>query len=77
MEQNIKKIADVLDCIAHPVKILILAWNGIVDIAFPICLAVSIASVLLYIFGYKKYAKLAPLSIALYTLLQAIGKVTM
>jgi hypothetical protein len=77
MEENIKKIADALDYIIHPVKILGAIWNSIVDISYAVCLTMCIASVLLYVFGFKKCAKLAPFSLALYTLLQAIGKVAL
>lgn len=69
----LKAIGEFFSYLLHPSKIFIALWNWTVEISFVLCLFVCLASVLMYIFGYKKYAKFAPLSIFIYTFIQALG----
>lgn len=73
MAESLKTIAEFFNYLMHPVKILVALWNCTLELSFIICLMVSLASILLYIFGFKKYAKWAPASVGIYTLIQAIG----
>jgi hypothetical protein len=71
--QPLRTIADFISYIIHPTKILWLFWHWTVGISYFICLFLCLGAVLLYIFGFKKYSKVAPISIALYVLIQAIN----
>lgn len=75
IKESLKSIAEFIDLILHPVKIFILIWNWTVEWSYIVCLLLAMFSILSYILGHKKYAKLAPTSIVIYTILQAIGKV--
>lgn len=76
IKDSLKSIVDFIDLITHPLKIAILFWNWTVEWSYILCLSLASFAVLSYILGHKKYAKLAPTSIVIYTILQAIGKVT-
>lgn len=73
MAKGIKTIAAVCEYILHPSKILIALWSCIVSISYPLCLLVCLGALLLYIFGFKKFAKWIPISLGLYVIIQAIG----
>jgi hypothetical protein len=73
MAESLKVIAEVFSYLLHPSKLILLLWSCTLELSFIICLLVSLASILMYIFGYKKFAKWAPISIGIYTLIQAIG----
>lgn len=75
MAESLKTIAKFFDYIMHPAKVILILWNTTLQLSFIICLSICLASILLYIFGNKKYAKWAPISIGIYTLIQAIGSV--
>lgn len=50
-------------------------FNGILEISYPVCLSITIISVILYISGFKKTGKYASASFIIYVLLQAIKSV--
>lgn len=75
IKESLKSIANFVDLVIHPAKIFILVWNWTVEWSYLICLLLAIFSILSYILGHKKFAKLAPASMVIYTILQAIGKV--
>ena len=70
---TIKSIKTFLDYLTHPAKVFLFFWNLTLEFSYIACLLICIISVMLYIFGHKKAARLAPISIGIYTLIQAIG----
>lgn len=71
--EAIKNIGEFFYYLMHPKQVLLWLWKCIDLYCFWICLFVTLASVILYSFGFKKFAKFAPTSIALYTLIKAIS----
>lgn len=50
-------------------------FNGVLYASYPVCLTISIISVILYIGGFKNSGKYASISIIIYFLLQALASV--
>ena len=77
--ESIKKSLEIISTLAeylvHPSYIFIDIWNSMVNISYMLCLFIALLSLLSYISGYKKFAKLVPFSVILYTLMQTIGRV--
>lgn len=72
---SLETISNFIDLITHPIKLAILFWNWTVEWSYILFFLIAAFAVLTYILGFKKYAKLAPASIIIYMILQAIGKV--
>jgi len=71
----LKNIGDVAFYLLHPGMIFQALWNYTVLYSFWVCMLVAIISLMLYGFGFKKCAKYAPTSIALYSLIRVLSKV--
>lgn len=71
----LEKIANFIDYLFHPSKILIAFWNWTVELSYIVCLFACITSMLLYLGGNKKFAKYVPGSVIVYTLIRAINSV--
>lgn len=69
----IKTIGEFLNYLMHPGLIFSALWEYTQLYAFWICLLVAIISLLLYSFGFKKFAKYAPVSMAAYSFIKFIG----
>jgi len=70
---SIKTIADFLNYLMHPSLILKGLWYYTQLYSFWICLFIALISLILYILGFKKFAKYVPASVAIYTLIKMIA----
>lgn len=73
IQNPLNTIATFCDYLMHPAKIAWALWSATVELSFVICLVICMGSVLLYIVGFKKYAKFAPLSVVAYTIIQCFS----
>jgi predicted ferric reductase len=71
--EAIKSIGKFLNYLMHPSLIIQALWNYTQLYAFWICLAIALISIILYSFGFKKYAKYAPFSISIYMLIKMVS----
>lgn len=69
----IKTIGSFLNYIVHPSLAVKALWGFTQVYSFWICLFVAIGSMLMYSFGFKKFAKYVPFSIAIYSFIKYIG----
>lgn len=69
----IKTIGNFLNYIIHPSLIIKALWQYTQVYAFWICLFVALASMIMYGFGFKKFAKYVPFSMAAYSFIKYIG----
>ena len=69
----IKTIGEFLNYLMHPGLIFSALWEYTKIYAFWICLLLAIISMILYSFGFKKFAKYAPASLAAYSFIKYIG----
>ena len=69
----IKTIGSFLNYIIHPSLIIKVLWQFTQVYSFWVCLFVALASMLMYSFGFKKFAKYVPFSIAAYSFIKYIG----
>ena len=72
---SVKSIAEVCNYLLHPSRILIALWNCCFDVSYLVCLLIALISLLLYIIGYKKFAKVIPLSAIVLVLVKAVGRI--
>jgi len=70
---SLKTIATFLNFIIHPSLIIKSLWAFTEVYSFWICLFVALGSMLMFGFGFKKFAKFVPFSIALYSFIKYIG----
>lgn len=75
LNESLKTIAKVCEYLLHPTRILIAFWNFTWEISFVVCLFISMASLILYLTGHKKFAKWIPTSLITYTLIQIVGRI--
>lgn len=75
INENLIGIKNFLDYVLHPSRIFIALWNWTFAMSFWICLFIALFSLISYMAGIKKYAKLMPFSVTIYALIQAIGSV--
>lgn len=73
--ETLETIKNFCDYLIHPSHIFFSFWNWTVEISFYFCLLLAMFSIICKAFKIKKFSKLAPFSVGLYVLLQAIGKV--
>lgn len=73
MAENIKTIATLCEFLLHPTKLLGAMWNGFVSVSYWVCLAVGLFGLVCMWFGIRKYKKAIPLSIFIYTFVQAVN----
>ncbi|MBX4259710.1 hypothetical protein KTC96_24610 (plasmid) [Clostridium estertheticum] len=57
----------------HPSLIISSAWSVVQIYSFWVLLFISIGSVLMYAFGFKKFGKWVPFSMVLYGFIKLIG----
>jgi len=69
----IKTIGSFLNYVMHPDLAMRALWGFAQVYAFWICLFVALGSMLMYAFGFKKFAKYVPFSIAIFSLIKYIG----
>lgn len=69
----IKTIGTFLNYLMHPSWIIALLWKYTQVYAFWICLFVALASMIMYGFGFKKFAKYVPFSLAAYSFIKYVG----
>lgn len=65
-------LGEFLNYLLHPTRILWLVWNWTIGVSYFVCLCLCTFAILSYIFGYKKWARLAPGSILGYTALKIV-----
>jgi hypothetical protein len=70
---SLKTIADFLNYLMHPSLVISALWKYTQIYAFWICLLVAIISIICYSFGFKKFAKYVPASLAVYSFIKFIG----
>lgn len=46
--------------------------HGIINVSYPLCLSMGLVSLILYLVGIKKYAKLIPASVLIYYCIQCL-----
>lgn len=71
----IKTIAKFFNYLMNPGLIFQALWNSIQAYAYWICLVIALFSLIAYIAGFKKYARLVPGSFIVFALIKAIGSV--
>jgi len=69
----IKTIGTFLNYLMHPSMVVSILWKYTQIYAFWICLFVALGSMLMYAFGFKKFAKYVPFSMAIFSLIKYIG----
>jgi|GEM_PF-7026593 len=70
---SLKTIAKFLNYLMHPSMIISALWEYTQAYAFWVCLFVALGSMLMYGFGFKKFAKYVPFSLAIYSFIKYIG----
>jgi hypothetical protein len=73
IKEALNVIKEVCDYILHPLNIFSTLWDWLLGVSYVLCLAFGLTSLLLYLFGCKKFAKYVPVSIGIYVIIQAIG----
>lgn len=68
----IKTIASFLNYLMHPGLIFQGLWQFIVMYSFWICMFIALISLILYSFGFRKFAKYVPFSISIYVLIKML-----
>jgi len=59
--------------VMHPSLIISGVWNTVQIYSFWVLLFMAIGSILMYGFGFKKFAKYVPFSMAAYSFIKFIG----
>ena len=59
--------------VMHPSLIASSAWNVVQLYSFWICLFISILSMLMFAFGFKKFGKYVPFSMVIYGFIKFVG----
>jgi len=70
---SIDTIGKFLNYVMHPSLILKGLWNYTVIYSFWVCMFTALIAIIMYALGFKKYAKYAPASIAIYTFIRMLA----